>query len=355
MSMDVAGNRPGFAAGEVLALVEGLYDRAYETAVPLPSDRDQNFLLRGAGLETAVFKIAGAGEEQETLDFQNGVLLHLGATAGLSDLVPQLRRARAGAEMMPVFNGDGREHFVRLLSYLAGEPLVFVSPQPPHLLWETGHLLGRLDAALAGFAHPAMHRDLHWDLQHAAATINQYGAAVREPGQQALVALFLARYEAEVTPRLADLRRGVIHSDGNDHNLLVTRGAGGQMRISGLIDFGDMVHAPLVFEPAIAAAYLLLDKAEPLGAAARVAAGYHTALPLAGEEIDLLPALIAIRLCISVCLSAHQKALEPDNPYLSVSEAPAWRALARLAQVPPPQFTAVLRAACGFAPYGKGS
>ena len=115
-----------------------------------------------------------------------------------------------------------------------------------------------------------------------------------------------------------------------------------------------MVHAPLLFEPAIAAAYLLLDKAEPLGAAARVVAGYHAALPLAGEEIDLLPTLIAIRLCISVCLSAHQQAQEPDNPYLTVSEAPAWRALARLTAVPPEQFTAVLRAACGAAPYPRG-
>ena len=115
-----------------------------------------------------------------------------------------------------------------------------------------------------------------------------------------------------------------------------------------------MVHAPLLFEPAIAAAYLLLDKAEPLGAAARVVAGYHAALPLAGEEIDLLPTLIAIRLCLSVCLSAHQQAQEPDNPYLTISEAPAWRALARLVAVPPEQFTAVLRAACGLAPYPWG-
>jgi Ser/Thr protein kinase RdoA (MazF antagonist) len=351
--IDVAGNRPAFTAGDALAMVAGLYGRPYETATPLPSDRDQNFLLRGAGLGTAVLKIAGAGEDQGGLAFQNRALLHLAQQPDLAAFVPAVCRTRGGATLAATLDRDGRPYPVRLLSYLEGRPLVSVAPHTPELLWETGHLLGRVDAALADFTHPAMRRDLHWDLQHAAATIRQYGAAIRDPGQRALPALFLARYEAEVTPRLGDLRRGVIHSDGNDHNLLTAVGADGAAHISGLIDFGDMVHAPLLFEPAIAAAYLLLDKAEPLGAAARVVAGYHAALPLAEEEIDLLPTLIAIRLCISVCLSAHQQAQEPDNPYLTVSEAPAWRALARLAAVPWEQFTAVVRAACGVAPYPR--
>ena len=89
----------------------------------------------------------------------------------------------------------------------------------------------------------------------------------------------------------------------------------------GLIDFGDMVYSCTVFEPAIAAAYLMLEKEDPVAAAAAVAAGYHAALPLTEQEIGLLPALIAIRLCISVALAAYQQAQEPDNPYLTVSEA----------------------------------
>ena len=193
---------------------------------PLPSDRDQNFLLRGAGLETAVLKIAGAGEDRQVLEFQNGVLLHLARQPDLAGCVPGLRRATGGAAIAEVADENGRVYLLRLLSYLAGAPLVSVSPQPPRLLWETGHLLGRVDAALADFSHPAMHRELHWDLQHAAATIRQYQGAIQEARQRALVALFLARYEAEVTPRLGDLRRGIIHSDGNDHNLLNGRGRG---------------------------------------------------------------------------------------------------------------------------------
>jgi Ser/Thr protein kinase RdoA (MazF antagonist) len=263
----------------------------------------------------------------------------------------QVLPINTGETLARVEREDGRAYFVRLLSYLPGIPLAAVTPHTPRLLWESGRLLGLIDAALGEFEHPAMHRHLHWDLKHAAATITHYGAAIRDPEQRALVALFLNRYELEVSPRLGALRQGLIHSDGNDHNLLAAPGGDGQPHITGLIDFGDMVYAPLLFEPAIAAAYLLLDKAEPISTAARVISGYHAAWPLLAEEIDLLPTLIAIRLSISVCLAAHQKAQEPDNAYLTVSEAPAWRALARLALIPLAQFSAVLRGACRFPPY----
>ena len=36
-------------------------------------------------------------------------------------------------------------------------------------------------------------------------------------------------------------------------------------------------------------------------------------------------------------VSAHQSSLAPDDPYLTVSEAPAWRLLARLIDVEPVQ------------------
>jgi len=57
----------------------------------------------------------------------------------------------------------------------------------------------------------------------------------------------------------------VIHSDANDHNLLVRDG-----QVTGLIDFGDMVYSALAADPAIAAAYAMLDKSKPLEAASQL-------------------------------------------------------------------------------------
>jgi hypothetical protein len=44
--------------------------------------------------------------------------------------------------------------------------------------------------------------------------------------------------------------------------------------------------------------------------------------------------LVALRLCTSVALSAHQSRLAPDDAYLTISERPAWELLAVLAEAP---------------------
>ena len=351
MTLDVAANRPAFTAAAALQLAAAHYGRRYELATPLPSDRDQNFLLRGGDLDPAVLKIAGAAEDEAVLDLQNRALLHLARHEDIRLFISTLIPTQHGAIMIRVRGANGRFHFLRLLSYLPGLPLAVAQPHTPDLLWQSGRLLGQVDAILRDFRHPAAGRHLHWDLEHAPVTIRRYAPAISDPRQRTLVALFLDRFQADIAPHLGALRRGVIHSDGNDHNLLVSPAGQRPRRIVGLIDFGDMVHSPLLFEAAIAAAYLMLDKPDPVGTAAQVVAGFHSVMPLTETEVDLLPAAIAIRLSISVCLSAHQKAQEPHNAYLAVSEAPAWRLLARLAAVPPPQFRAVLRAACGFDPY----
>ena len=111
-----------------------------------------------------------------------------------------------------------------------------------------------------------------------------------------------------------------------------------------------MVHTYTVAEPAVAAAYAMLNKNDPMMAAAAVVAGYHSSYPLTETELALLYPLICMRLCMSVCFSAHQQVLQPDNRYLSISEAPAWALLEKLAEIPPALAHYRLRAACGLPP-----
>jgi Ser/Thr protein kinase RdoA (MazF antagonist) len=120
----------------------------------------------------------------------------------------------------------------------------------------------------------------------------------------------------------------VIHNDANDHNVLVADDGGS---ISGLLDLGDAVWSVVVNELAVAAAYAALRADDPLAVVAQVRAGFETSLPLTEAEADVLLDLVALRLATSVALSAHQSRLAPDDPYLTVSEAPAWALLERLA------------------------
>jgi len=103
-----------------------------------------------------------------------------------------------------------------------------------------------------------------------------------------------------------------------------------------------------IAEVAVACAYAILDAEDPIGAAARLAAGFHAQYPLREEELDLLFDLIAMRLVTSVTISAARKDRTADNPYLSISEAPAWRLLHRLGRMNRRFATAILRHACGF-------
>src|SRR5258708_9546596 len=167
--------------------------------------------------------------------------------------------------------------------------------------------------------------------------------------RRALVEKFLALYEAEVAPVLPRLRRTVIYGDANDHNVLVSDPWPQPRKIAGLIDFGDMHYGITASEAAIAAAYGILGNDDPLRAATAVVAGYHGAFPLNELELSALYALIGARLAVSVTNSAHRKTVKPDDPYVTVSEEPAWEAFERLAKVQPRFAPFTLPAACGLA------
>jgi Ser/Thr protein kinase RdoA (MazF antagonist) len=133
-----------------------------------------------------------------------------------------------------------------------------------------------------------------------------------------------------VAPQLETLESGVLHNDANPHNVLVRPGS--EPEIAGLTDFGDTVHGPWIFDPAIAAVYALLPpwSQAPAEGAAALIEGYHAVRPITAQERLLLPALIETRLAVSVVSAARARAIDPSNAYISVDEAPAWRLLDRL-------------------------
>ena len=88
--------------------------------------------------------------------------------------------------------------------------------------------------------------------------------------------------------------------------------------------------------------------ADPIDAAAAIARGFHAEYPLLEEEVDLLFDLIAARLVTSVTMSASRRVHAEDNPYLAISERPAWTLLRKLDRMNPRFATAILRKACGF-------
>ncbi|WP_029057251.1 aminotransferase class III-fold pyridoxal phosphate-dependent enzyme [Stappia stellulata] len=308
---------------------------------PLASERDQNFKVETAA-GSFILKIVNAAEPEIESDFQTALLSHIETHAG--DLpVPRIRPTLAGKSLARTTSPDGVGHRIRLVSWVDGQPLAETG-RSDAALEGLGRLLGRFNVALKGFMHPGALREMDWDIRRAGLSVERLHH-ISAPEDRALLERFLARFSAR-EQRLAGLRAVVIHNDANDWNVLVD--AADHDRISGLIDFGDALYTPLIAEVAIAAAYAGLDHDDPIGAAAAIARGFHEAYPLLEEELDLLYDLIAIRLVISVTISASRRSHTQDNPYLAISERPAWTLLRKLDQMNPRFATAILRKACGF-------
>ncbi len=339
---------PSLTLEQALSLASDLYGVQATTARLLPGEYDQNFVLAAeAGQEAFVLKVAHAGEQQGILDLQNRALAYLAEHAPALR-VQRIQPTLQGEPMASVTGPNGETHLVRMLTYLPGKVLAQTHPHTPELLHALGNALGTLDHALQGFSHPAAQRDLKWDLLRAG-WIREYLQHISQPERRALVERFLTAFEHEALPALSTLRTSIIHNDANDYNVLVAREAEGKVAVS-LLDFGDMLQTAMICELAIACAYAMLDKPDPVSAAAHVVAGYHEALPLREAELEVLFPLICARLCVSVTNSAYRQGLRPDDEYVTISEQPAWKLLEKLANVPPSLAHFSFRHACGLPP-----
>lgn len=316
------------------------------TAQPLPGEYDDNFHLRATDGTAYVLKIMHARREAALIEAHCAALAHLAARAPELAL-PRVLPTLAGEWLTTLTDGDGVARLVWMLNYLPGELFAHARPQTPALRHSLGQLLGRVDTALRDFAHPAAHRELKWDLLRAS-WIRDALHYVATPARRALVERALALYDA-VAPLLPGLRKSIIHGDANDYNVLVGPPELDRAVVS-VIDFGDMMHTATVSELAIAAAYAALGQPDPLAAIADVTAGYHSALPLEEPEIAVLFVLVCTRLAVSVVNSAQGASQAPDDPYVTISEAPAWVALERLLALNPRFAHYTLRAACGLPP-----
>ncbi len=318
------------------------------SAKSLPGEYDDNFHLTSTEGRGFVLKLMHSAREQSFVEMQCQALQHLAKHAPKLSL-PRVCATPNGDAFTVATLSDGTKRLLWLLTYVPGTVLAKVNPHSPELLRSLGEFLGVMDVALADFSHPAAQRELKWDLARSG-WIRDYLHHIADLKRRALVERSLGLYEAEVLPVLSSLRRSVIYGDANDYNVLVSPPWPQPRKIVSVIDFGDMHHGLTVSEVAIAAAYAMLGENDPLSAASSVVAGYHKAFPLEEPEINILYALIAMRLAVSVTNSAHRKSLVPDDPYVTISEAPAWEALEKFASIHPRFAHYAFRGACGLPP-----
>ena len=278
--------------------------------VPLTSERDVNYLLRSAQ-GAYVLKLANPAEAAQVTRFQTEALLHLEGS-GLP--VPRVMRSLTGATEVAL-----RQGIFRVLTYLEGEMMHRAAPSAA-LRSDMGRMAARLALGLAGFDHPGAGHVLQWDIQRASGL--RPLLADLPPDLHRAGHAVLQRFDDHVAPALPALRAQVLHNDLNPHNILVSQD---HARVTGILDFGDMVRTPLVCDLAVAASYLV-EADDPMTTLTQFCAAYHATQPLTGAEAVQVIALVETRWLTTLCIAHHRAARYPENAGYILRNVPRARA-----------------------------
>ena len=250
-------------------ILEAQWGITPERLARLDTERDDSFRVTANGTDY-LLKVAHPSDDPLYVNLQTAAMSFAAEESGL----PLQRLLLTGeGEIEPVV--DGR--VVRLLTWLPGHPVV--GEARPRLI---GEVLGKLNDALSTFDHPAAHRDFVWDVARLDLVRD---LQQRFPGDE--VAEVFERWDAL---DLTDLPRQVIHNDFHPGNLL-TDGE----RLTGILDFGDVVYTARVVDVAVALCYFGYDD--------ELIDGFASVVPLRDDERDALPVLVAARYAQRILLN----------------------------------------------------
>ena len=300
----------------------------------LRGERSHNTLFTTDAGRQFVLKIASPGEGRATIDF------HAAALAHIERVAPELPVARMvpsiDGEVVPVLVHEGRPHSMRLVTFLPG--VTFEDDQQISLvgLRLIGSLVGALSAALAEFTHPAADHFMPWDIANGLIVDPELWSAL---GDDARHVLSPARPRLEaITDRMAMLPRQIIHNDGHAGNLL--RSDHTSDTVTGVIDFGDLVHTVTVADLGVSGANLIPHQADPVSGLAELTAGFHEHRPLSDDELVALPDLVLARLALSTLLVEYQISHAPHIADAVAAERPGLLAnVARWLAIDPAEVT----------------
>jgi 4-aminobutyrate aminotransferase-like enzyme/Ser/Thr protein kinase RdoA (MazF antagonist) len=311
----------------------------------LAGERDQNFRVDTADGRRFLFKISNPADSLAVLDMQTAALRHI---ERVDPGLPVMRPLPAQCGKPQVTGPDGRACPVRLFTFLPGRtrPAAALTTQA---IWSFGQTAARVGRALRGFFHPAADYDIQWDLTHTP-RLRPLLAYLADAARRDQVERVLDRFEARAAPALPGLRAQVIHGDLSLDNVLL----GDDLRISGIVDFGDMTHAALVCDLAVSIADVLHGRDDAIEAAEAMIAGYVSVTPLDDDEAGLLADLVAARLATEIAVTAWRRGLYPDNVAYITSGEPGARAfLDSIDARGPDQVAQRFRDACLGLPYRR--
>jgi 4-aminobutyrate aminotransferase-like enzyme len=315
----LASTPPAFSEDAVHRILLDHFGVAASSLAPLAGERDQNFRVDAPGGQRLLVKISNPADGLSTVEMQTAALQHINLVdPGLPVMrtVPTI----AGDSWAEVPGPDGRNYPVRQFTFMPGEAQPSTALTTP-AIWSLGQVAARLGRALRGFFHPAADYEILWDITHSPLLRPLLTHIPDEPAR-AQVERVLDRFETRVAPVLPSLRAQVIHGDLSLTNVLF----GDDLRVSGIVDFGDMTHAALICDLAVVIADVLHGRDDAVEAADAMIGGYVSVTPLEEDEAGILADLVAARLAAEVTVSSWRVGMYPDNAAYATAGEPGARA-----------------------------
>lgn len=313
---------------------------------PLEGERDQNYRITTEDGRSFVFKLCNPEEGDDVIACQAAALEHIARTDA-SLPVPRLVRDHAG-EALPVLSSGGRDYPVMLLSYLPGG-VVGERLLPQATLHSLGQMLARLGLAMRGYIHGApAGRRLVWDTQRACSLVDHVEDL--PPEDQSLARDVLATHHGVTVPRLAKLRSQIIHGDIHPHNTLIAEDGS----ISGLIDFGDLVHAPLIQDLSNAIPDFLFPGRDHEITIVSMVRGYCRVTPLEEPETEVTLDMIEVRLLMMALIDSLKASIGvTPQGYLNQPNGRAIPLIRELRAIGRDRLQASIRRAAAFPPLAR--
>ncbi|MFN3441728.1 MAG: phosphotransferase, partial [Rhizobium rosettiformans] len=304
--------RPNVSLADARIIFNDFYGFSGEIQ-ELGSQQDRNFLI-DTGDERLVLKVMRAEYPQHELDAQNRAMDHLRALdIGLR--IPEPVAALTG-EFIPQIEINGEYYWVRLLSFLDGQPLTRQKYLSPEVVAAFGDVVARVATGLKEFRHEGLDRELQWDLRRAGPVALHLLKSVTDQKQRDRIAKAMIMAVKRLQPLASELRIQPIHHDITDDNVVATPDASGRLTPDGVIDFGDVLYGWLVADLAVTCAALLHHAdGDPFFILPAIKA-FHARYPLNEAELKALWPLIVARAGVLVASSEQQLSIDPDNDYV---------------------------------------
>ncbi|TVU62014.1 phosphotransferase [Paenarthrobacter nitroguajacolicus] len=314
----------------ILDLLAGLYGLTGKLT-RIPTEKDETFRLQ-EGNNTYLVKLSSPDEDPLIVHFQTACMEHL-ERASPELPVQRLVKSRRGDPevLLPSVNGP-HDQVLRVMRFMPGNLLGNHTPTGGQLR-SYGSSLARLGLALQDFEHSHDDRLLMWDLKHFH-RMRPLLEFVHDKDKRSVAEDVFDQFDEKVVPLLGSLTTQVIHGDFSPFNVLVDPQVPDY--VTGIIDFGDAVRTPVIFDLSVAMANQLgTEPHSPWERALHVMDGFRSIRSLPIQEWEALTASASARLLLRALITQWRASQLPQRrDYLLSHSKSDWDRLASTAAAP---------------------